>query len=765
MKLFFSVHYERDARHTTGLVFPLTDLAEAGGVYVSQWTKTAKKDGVEHTIIFRAREDMREPVQIRLVFEETDWSGAPYVFAPAALYNGNRFTCLEKNYPPMLTSEERTKYAGEPVISDIPRLSREGDGRVQLAVGDLATPCVGWYAKEQKHGVLVFFKQKNELGDFGVAIKEKEREKTAQILFSSPCIREETTYGMCTTKIRSSDRGVALKAGDTVTFCFVQYQFPCESIAAFQNRFFAYRAVQDLPQSHPNTVPWCHAWRVIEKKYNTRNWLENPGFYQSSEAQGGIYRQWQTGWVGGAINTLPALVLGNGDSVKKSRRTLDFIFRELQHPSGFLYGVYCDGKPYGDDFYDPSNPNIVMSRKNADALYYLMKQIVFLKDSGAEIKQAWLSGVKRLADAFLSFYKKNGELGQLIEMETETPFIKSSASAGIAPAALMLSGIYFKNASYQAAAEQIAEAYYVDFIARGYTNGGPGDILSAPDSESAFGLLESYVVLYSCTKKDKWLRYAVDTASLCAGWCVSYDYQYEKNTQLYRRGSATTGAVWANVQNKHAAPGICTLSGSSLFRLYRATGDLRYLELCRDIAHGITQFVSLPENPIYASYVWHNKKAALQKRLAALTAKGMLALSKNCTLFLPGQFNAPGRINERVNLSDWEGKNNVGEIPHGSCWCEVSAMLTYLELPGIYVQKDTGFCFTLDHVECSVEEFTERTIKIKLVNPTRYDAQYRLFIEKQTDCPAPLEEGFYTKFQIVPVGAGQTKQILIERGE
>ena len=56
-------------------------------------------------------------------------------------------------------------------------------------------------------------------------------------------------------------------------------------------------------------------------------------------------------------------------------------------------------------------------------------------------------------------------------------------------------------------------------------------------------------------------------------------------------------------------------------------------------------------------------------------------------------FNPIGRMNERVNLSDWEGKNNVGEVPLGSCWPEVSVMLTYFELPAVYVRKDTGFCF------------------------------------------------------------------------
>ena len=40
----------------------------------------------------------------------------------------------------------------------------------------------------------------------------------------------------------------------------------------------------------------------------------------------------------------------------------------------------------------------------------------------------------------------------------------------------------------------------------------------------------------------------------------------------------------------------------------------------------------------------------------------------------------PGFINERVNMSDWEGSQNVGEVFCGSCWSEVSNMLHLADL-------------------------------------------------------------------------------------
>ncbi len=61
----------------------------------------------------------------------------------------------------------------------------------------------------------------------------------------------------------------------------------------------------------------------------------------------------------------------------------------------------------------------------------------------------------------------------------------------------------------------------------------------------------------------------------------------------------TTGVVWANTQNKHGAPGICTHSGMALLRLYRATRNVKYLKRLQDITKAIPQYLSTKENPIF----------------------------------------------------------------------------------------------------------------------------------------------------------------------
>lgn len=469
------------------------------------------------------------------------------------------------------------------------------------------------------------------------------------------------------------------------------------------------------------------------------------------------------------MNTLPSLAVGNDESKKKSVRTLDFMFTKVQHKSGFLYGIFCDGRHYGDNP-DPEKTNIVLVRKNTDALYYTVKQLILLKNSGKEINPLWHEGVKKLADAFISFYKKNGEISQFINMDKNEPYTYGSASGGLISAGLVLCGKYFGIPEYIAVAEELAEKYYADYIAKGFSNGGPGEILSSPDSESAFALLESFVILYRNDNNEKWLRCAEDTAALCASWCVGYDYHYKDDTQFAERKISTVGAVWANVQNKHTAPGICTMSGESLFHLYRATGNMLYLNLLKDISHNITQFVSTPDNPMYASYIWNDKNPhsqKIRKRRAVKTVRYLSSHSKLLKKILEPLhkkiINPIGRINERVNLSDWEGTENVGEVPLGSCWCEVSTMLTYFEIPAVYIRTDTELCFTLDHIESKITTSDENTITAEFYNPTKYDAAYRIYIDNSADSGKPIPPEQFLNMTTVFLHSGERKILKISK--
>ncbi|HXR03629.1 MAG TPA: hypothetical protein VN836_02855 [Verrucomicrobiae bacterium] len=164
------------------------------------------------------------------------------------------------------------------------------------------------------------------------------------------------------------------------------------------------------------------------------------------------------------------------------------------------------------------------------------------------------------------------------------------------------------------------------------------------------------------------------------------------NPTLGRIGAHSCGAVWANVQNKHGAPAICTWSGDSLLKYYRATGDRRALELLTDIAHGVPQYISRTDHPI-----------------------GRMP---------------PGGMCERVNLSAWEGARNVGGSIFGSCsWVETAALLTVTQLPGLSVRPDAGLAVAFDNVRVEELSHTGKTVKLRLTNPTKFAADASVLVE------------------------------------
>jgi len=189
----------------------------------------------------------------------------------------------------------------------------------------------------------------------------------------------------------------------------------------------------------------------------------------------------------------------------------------------------------------------------------------------------------------------------------------------------------------------------------------------------------------------------------------------------------TTGAIYPNVQNKHAAPGICTLSGNSLLRLFRATGDRSYLELLREIAHNLTQYLSRPDRPIPAG------------------PKGQQRL-------LPS-----GWINERVNMSDWEGKDNIGSVFYGSNWPEVTTALTCVEVPGLYVQPDTGLVCAIDHINTEVLEHNTEKLRLRIENPTKFPAQVKVLCENSADMATVLRPPVLWNCPIIYLVPGEIK--------
>jgi hypothetical protein len=601
--------------------------------------------------------------------------GDEYVLFPACCYNGNRFDVLKKDYPPLFSPEEAG--VDMPVtITDVIRLEKDGGGIIEATTGDLSTPCAGVFSAKQKEGILLFTIQEIDGINLGLSYTK------GKIGITWPRMRKRLAYRW-PRMIPSSDRGMPFCRGKAISIPYRLLRFSCEDIPELFRRYFENRkclvtnrqaepgAVPGLDDTRPAVLPRAEQFRIQRDKFNMMNWAPQGGFY-AVEPLGEPGRPiWQPGWVGGAMSSYALMKLGGPLEAERALATLAHLFR-TQAPSGFFYeGSDETGKVSFRMMDKPWSENWHLIRKSADCLYFIFKHFTLMAERSVEIPQKWIEGTKKLADGFVKLWDKYGQFGQFVDLQTGDILVGGSTSAAIAPAGLVRAFEFFKNRRYLETAEAAAEQYYTRDALAGYTSGGPGEILQGPDSESAFGLLESLVSLYEHTKEPWWLSRAEYLAWLSSSWVVSYNYRFPPSSEFGRLGMKTTGAVFANVQNKHAAPGICTLSGDSLLKLYRWTGNPRYLELLRDIALGISQYMSTQERPIYS---WDVPKDA-----SLLQDDGIRVEQEK----LPQGF-----ICERVNMSDWESERCIGGVFNGSCWCETSSLLTLAELPEIFPDNE-----------------------------------------------------------------------------
>ncbi|MBQ8496108.1 MAG: hypothetical protein IJ489_01465 [Clostridia bacterium] len=410
--------------------------------------------------------------------------------------------------------------------------------------------------------------------------------------------------------------------------------FDCCNISEFFELFFKNRRclLSDSPVPNGYTK---ELWRMMESHMNNDNF--------SGEYYAEASKKWQCGWVGGGMSSLPLLKHGNSLSKQRAIQTLDYMTSNIS-PCGFFYSMIVDGVITDDGFGHEHMRNSVLVRKIGDALYFLFKHFDAMPP-----KESWISAAKSCANAFVKLYKKYEDFGQFINIETGEIIYGGTTSGASVISALVLAWRYFGDSRYLDIARLAGEKYYNDYVARGITYGGPGEALCAPDSESSYAMVESMVLLYEVEKEEKWLRYAKDSLHLLSSWVMPYSYVFPQESEFGKLNINTVGSVFANVQNKHSAPGLCTASGDAIYKLYKYTDTKEYLELLRDIAFFIPQCVSTEDRPIFS---WDQEPRKLLS----------------------------GWICERVNTSDWEGQSRVGGVFFGTCWCETSLLLSFSDL-------------------------------------------------------------------------------------
>jgi hypothetical protein len=678
------------------------------------------KDAFDFEIVFtcQAGELFGGSVSVELEFEA--WSTENYVLMPAAVYDGNRFMSRRIPYSPKLCFVDDIGPDKPVIVTDIPKLNdRDGPSRIQERSGSMAFPSIGFRSANSFRGIWLLTDQGNALGDYGIGIEETRDRSIATLSITSPLVRELYSYRMCDMRAPSTDVPKDFKAGDEVRIAFRLFAFDAPSVQALFSKYAEIR--KPAVTESAGLLPFSACFALQEEKFNRDNFVPEHGYYSVGLRQN-FLQDWQIGWTGGMISTYPLLFAGDAKTRENVLRNFDWLFSNGISPSGFFWDSGANGTEwFGGDIRKPHTSNWHLIRKSADAVFFIIKQFLLMEQLGIEVRQSWRDGTRVVCDAFVRHWKDNRQLGQFVDSSTGEIRVGGSTSAALAPAALALAAEYFKAVKYIEVATQAAEYFYQNYTRHGLSCGGPGDALQNPDSESWYALIESYVALHDATCDAKWLERAGEAARQFSTWVVSYDFEFPSDSMFAKAGIRTTGSVYANTQNKHSAPGLCTFSGLGLLKLFRATGDRFHLDLLRDIAHGLPQYLPHPLKP--------------------------LGDAKS------------GHMCERVNMTDWEGPERIGETLRMTTWAETSLMLTTVEIPGLYVRPDLSLVVAFDHILAEVVADKPGELVVKVTNPTSLSAVVRVFSEYAQAVKMPLTENYLFGGCIVDLPPGGVKTL------
>lgn len=680
-------------------------------------------DAREYALTFTLQKGEAQEVVVGVEFPFKEWNSANYVFVPAIVYDGNRFDIKDIGYPPYWYDKKEWRL-DMPVTTTVqPTLGKTGSGagKIELTTANATTPLMAFHAPSGQQAWMVLTTQGSSLGNHGLTIEENDDKSEARFAITAPAVRQKRAVGAGFAD--SGDQAANWKQGESVTIRFRLYSFKAPTLQDMMTRFTEVR--KDLNTAvRRESIPFSEAWKLINNLYQTERWDEKINLFCLSKPGTGTSWNfiWQLGWCGGGQCTLPLMMQGEADVRARAKRNLDVIFSKSQAESGF-YNAYGNGNEFaGFGYFKPLENDETFVRSQGDWLYMAQRQFHVIESAGETVPAHWRAGLRKQADAFLKLWNTYNQFGQFINVKTGDICIGSSAAGAIVPAGLALASKTYNKKEYLVAAKEAGRKFYKDFVLKGYTTGGPGEILSTPDSESAFGLFEAFMTLYEVTEDKEWIRYASDLLPICASWTVSYDFCFPSQSEMDKIDARSCGSVWASVANKHSAPGICTWSGDSFLKYYRASGDKRALELITDIAHGLPQYMSRAD-----------------QRVGTMS---------------------PGGLCERVNMSDWEGKEGVGGNIFGSCsWVEAAAAMTTVQLPGIYAQPDKGIYAVLDNIEAEDISDKKGELKLKLTNPTQFAADVKIFSETSRSARKPIVSLVSGGMPVIHLEPNETKEM------
>lgn len=696
----------------------------------SEWSCTIKtipgneREVIDVTAQFRLEKGEMISSAVSVAFQFSSWDIKNYILVPAIVYNGNRYRAIGNGYNPQYPKDMYYNPLAPLTISNNPRLALNPGvpSSIELQTTNAATPSVCFFSPSLKKGFILLTDQETKFGNSGITIRENKERNKAFFEISAPSVRNLAAgFG---DYHPSGDQAANWNTGDEVSLRFRLYYFDAGSIPDLLKKFMQVRKSLTGPNHPRNLAP---ASKILEWATDvcSSTWITTPaGSYYAPENSDNF----QLGWVSGMINTFPMLFLNRDKETDRVIQELDFVVDKLQGLSGYFYGGIMANGTISPEKANPEIPEVhAMVRKNSDVLYWLVKHLMLFKVQGKmeKVNKKWEASAKRLAEAFVKTWKKYGQFGQYIDPQSgEIAVFNSAAGVGV-PAGLALAADYFHEEEFLKVAIEAAHYYYTrDIVNQGFTGGYCADISQDPDSESAFGFLKSLMALYQYTQNKKWLEKAEVVAALCATWTLSYDAIFPSRSDIAKLKSNMAGAVFASIQNKHAAPGICTSSGDYLFKLYRATGNRLYADLINDIQHAHTEAVDMPGH--------------------RTTHVGF------------------GTSLERIQPSDAEGKENIGNYGHGrNSWTETNGMLMAMEIPGIYVQTDKNELYVFDQVEAKVLNRHRGVTRLSVTNKTPYDATVSIFAESSREAKNPIGSMDFARWPKISVKAGATALITV----
>jgi hypothetical protein len=695
---------------------------------------TRQKEAIDINLQFRLKSGMAVASGVAVAFDFSNWSADNYVLVPGSVYNGNRFRIYPDKYPPYL-QDEKDKPLDMPVtVTNIPHFNTDlSPAKIELLTGNGSTPMMAFYDKIGKRGFILLTVQQTRFGNSGMIMEENLSKKQASFILSAPGVREKR-YVMCGFD-ESGDKGADWKAGETIDLKMRIYNFSVATLQDFFDRVFTVRKDLSGPTQYRTIRPFSNIAGIILNHHDQTKWFEND---KNAYITQGFGRKgsntnfpWngvmQIGWAGIPVLSYPYLISPTDERIRRVSLSLDQL-TILQAPTGLTYAKFNE-VPLGDNHANIRRPNQVLSRRFGEALYFGIQSMELMKQQGYTIKPEWEAMFRKLADGIVTLWNTYGQFGQFVDVETGKIDVNNSSAGIVCASGLALASRYYKQHRYMEVAEQSANFYYNRDLSKGYSGGGAREMMQASDSETTYNMVLLYSTLYDMTGNEQWLNYSRNAASLLSTWMVSYCYNFPNESIMKRISADATGSVMASTQNNHSAPCLYIHSGDFMLKLFRATGDKRYACLLKDLTHNALQYTHTEANPIIKDGL-------------------------------------PGSMSERVQISDWEGKETLGGgIPAGDSnmqW-EVGTLLTIMQNPGIYLNTDKNDLIVFDHVDAQMIKNDKSGLTLKITNNTAYDASVSIFAENSEQAKQPMGNYAFLKWPKVDVKAGQSVIHLIKK--